>query len=194
MPGFPVLHYLLEFAQTHVHWVGDDIQPSHPLSPPFPLALSLSQDQGLFNELPLHSRWPKYWSFIFSISPSNEYSGLIAFSIDWFGLLAGQETLESSPAPQFKNVNSLVLSLLYGLILVSVHDYWKTIALTIWIFVGKVTSLLFNMLSRLVIIFLPKSKSLLISWLQSSSTVIWEPKKINSVTVSTFSHLFVVKW
>ena len=89
-PGFPVHHQLLELAQTHVHRIGDAIQPSHPLlSPP---ALNLSQHQGP-NESALHIRWPKYWSFSFSISPSNDYSGLISFRIDWFDLLAVQETL-----------------------------------------------------------------------------------------------------
>ena len=91
-PGFPVLHYLLEFAQTHVHWVNDAIQPSNPLSPPSPPVLNLSQRQGLF---PLCIRWPKYWNFSFSISLSSEYSGLISFRIDWFDLLAVQGTLKS---------------------------------------------------------------------------------------------------
>ena len=88
-PGFPVLYYLLEFAQTHVHRVSDAIQPSHPLSSSFPPAFNLSQHQGL------HIWWPKYWSFSFSISPSNEYSGLVSFGIDWFDLLAVQGTLAS---------------------------------------------------------------------------------------------------
>ena len=95
MPGFPVLHYLLEFAQTHVHWVSVTNQPSHPLSPPSPPALNLSLHRVFSNESALHIRWPKYWSFSFSISPSNEYSGLIFFRIDWFDLLAVQETLKS---------------------------------------------------------------------------------------------------
>ena len=125
------------------------------------------------NESVLHIRWPKYSSFSFSISPSDEYSGLISFRIDWFHLLAVQGTLqESSPTPQFKSTNSSALSFLYSPTLTSIHDYWKTIALTRWTFVGKVTSLLFNMLSRLIITFLPGSKHLLISWLQSQSTVI----------------------
>ena len=95
IPGFPVLHYLPEFAQTHAHWVSDAIQPSHPLSPPY-AALNFSQDQGFFNESALcSSLWPKFWSFSFSISPSDEYSGLISFSIDWFDLLTVQGTLNS---------------------------------------------------------------------------------------------------
>ena len=87
-PGFLVHHQLPELVQTHVHWVGDTIQPSNPLSSPFPPAFNLSQHQGLFNESVLHIRWPKYWSFNFSISPSNEYSGLI--SLGWTGLISLQ--------------------------------------------------------------------------------------------------------
>ena len=95
MPGFPVLHHLPEPAQTQVHRIGDAIQPSHPLLSPSPPALYLSQHQGLFSESALHLRWPKYWSFSFSISPSNEYSGRISFRMDWLDLLAVQGTLQS---------------------------------------------------------------------------------------------------
>ena len=94
-PGIPVLRNLPEFAQTHVHRVGDVIQPSHPLSSPSPPALNLSQHQGLFQWVGLHIRWPKCWSFSFSISPSNEYSGLMSFRMDWFDLLAVPGTLKS---------------------------------------------------------------------------------------------------
>ena len=94
-PGLPVHHQLLELAQTHVHGVSDAIQPSHPLSSPSPPAFNLSQYQGLFQWVCLHIRCPKYWSFSFSISPSNAYSGLISFRIDWFDLLAVQGTLKS---------------------------------------------------------------------------------------------------
>ena len=94
-PGFPVLHYRLEFAQTHVHWVSDAIQPSHPLSSPSSSALNLSSIRVFSNESTLRIRWPKYWNFNFSISPSNECSGLISFRMDWFDLLAVQETLKS---------------------------------------------------------------------------------------------------
>ena len=95
MPGLPVLHYLPDFAQIHVHWVGDAISPSHPSQPSFPFAFNLSQHRGLYNESALHTRWSKYWSFSFSISPSNKYSGLISFRIDWFDLLAVQGTFKS---------------------------------------------------------------------------------------------------
>ena len=95
VPGFPVLHYLLGFVQTHVHQVGDAIQTSYPLSSPSPPALNHSQHQGFSSESALRIRWPKYWSFSFSISPSNEYSGLISFRIDWLDLLAVQGTLKS---------------------------------------------------------------------------------------------------
>ena len=94
-PGFTVLHYLLDFAQTHVHWVDDAFQTSHPLSPPSPPALNLFQHQSLFQWIYLFNRWPKYWSFSFITSPSSEYSGLISFRIDWFDLLAVQGTLKS---------------------------------------------------------------------------------------------------
>ena len=138
------------------------------------------------NESVLHIRWPKYWSFSFSISPSNEYSGLISFRMDWFGPLAVQGTLKSSPTPQFKSINSLTLSFLYGPTLTSIRDYWKNHSLTRQTFVSKVLFLLFNMLSKLVMAFLPKSMNLLISWLQLWS-VILEPKKIKPLTVSTVS-------
>ena len=109
-------------------------------------------------------RWPKYWSFRFSISTSNEYSGLISFRIDWLDLLAAQGTLkESSPTPQFKSINTLALSFLYSPTLTSIHDYWKNHTLTRWTFVSKVMSLLYNMLPRLVIAFPPRSRHLLIS-------------------------------
>ena len=94
-PGLPVHHQLPELAPTHVHWVGDAIQPSHPPSSPSPPAFNLSQHHGISNESVLCIRWPKYWSFSFSISPSNEYSGLISFRMDWLDLLAVQGTLKS---------------------------------------------------------------------------------------------------
>ena len=128
------------------------------------------------NESILHTRWPKYWSFSFSISPSNEYSGLISFRMDWLDLLPVQGTQESSPTHTSK-VSILFLMLSFFIVQLS-YPYMttgKTIALTRQIFVGKVMCLLFNMLSRLVIAFLPRSKRLLISWLQSPSAF-WSPK------------------
>ena len=125
MAGFLVHHQLPEFAQTYVHQVSGAIQPPHPLSCPSPPAFSLSQHQGLFHELVLHIRWPRYWSFRFSIGPSNEYSGLISFRMDWLDLLAVQGALKSSPTPQFKSINSSELSFLYGPTLTSIHDYGK---------------------------------------------------------------------
>ena len=122
-PGVPFHHQLLELAQTHVHRVSDAIQPCYPLSSPSSPAFSLSQHLGLFQRVVLCIRWPKYWSF--SFSPSNEYSGLISFRINWFDLLADQKTLESSPTPQFQSINSLVLSFLYSPTLTSICDYWK---------------------------------------------------------------------
>ena len=112
---------------------------------------------------------------------------MISFRMDWFNLLAVQGTLESSPTPQFKSINSLVLTLLYGPTLTSIPDYWNNHSYVYMDFVGKVMCLFFNMLSRLVIAFLPRSNCLLISWLQSPPAVIFEPKKIKSVTVFTIS-------
>ena len=117
------------------------------------------------NKSVLCIRWPKYWSFSFSTSPTNEYSVLISFRIDWFDLCSPRDSQESSPIPQFKSINSSVLSFLYGPLSHLYMTTGKTIALTRWTFNGKVMSLLFNMLSRLVIAFLPRSKRLLISWL-----------------------------
>ena len=134
------------------------------------------------NELALRIRWPKYWSFSFSISPSNEYSGLISFRIDWFDILAVQRTLKSLLQHHSLKTSFLCHSAFFTVQLS--HPYLtmdvtirRTIAFTIRTFVGKVISLLFNMLSRFVITFLPRSKHLLISWLQSPSAVIWESKK-----------------
>ena len=139
------------------------------------------------NESVLRIRWPKYWSFNFGISPSNEYSGLITFRMDWLDLLAVQETLKSLQQHSSK-VSILQCSAFFIVQLSHPHMIpGKTIALTRWTFVDKVMSLLFNMLSRLVIIFLPRSKHLLISWLQSPSAVILVPKKIKSDTVSIVS-------
>ena len=140
------------------------------------------------SESALHIRWPKYWSFSFSTSPSNEHPGLIFFRMDWLDLLAVQGTLKSL-LQHHSSKASILWHSAFFLVQLS-HTYMttgKTIALTRWTFVGKVMSLFFNMLSRLVITFLPKSKCLLISWLQSSSAVILEPPKIKSVTVSIVS-------
>ena len=168
--------------------LGDAIQPSHPLSSPSPPAFSLAQHQGLYNQSVLHIRWPKYWSFSFSISPSNECSGLISFRKDWLDLLAVQGTLKSL-LQHHSSKASIFLPSAFFTVQLS-HPYMtngKTIALIRWNFVGRVMSLLFNMLSRLVIAFVPRSKCLLISWLQSPSAVILEPPKIKSDTVSTVS-------
>ena len=129
-------------------------------------------------ESAVHIRWQKYWHFSFNISPSNEYSGLISFRMDWLDLLAIQGTLKSLLQHQSSKASILLCSACF--IVQLAHPYMttgKTIALTRWMFIGKVMSLLFNMLSRLVIAFLPRSKHLLISWLQSSSAVILEPQK-----------------
>ena len=165
-PGFPVLHHLLEHAQTHVHRFGDAIQSSHPLSSLFLLPSIFPSNRAFSNELALPIRWPKYWTkyWSFSISPSNEYSGLISFRIDQLDLLAVQGTLKS--LLQHHNSKASVLWHSAFFIVQLSHPYMttgKTIALTIRTFVGKVMFLLFNMLSRSVITFLPRSKCLLIS-------------------------------
>ena len=149
--GLPVHHQLPKFTETHVHRVGDAIQPSHPLSSPSPSALNLPQHQGLFQGVSC-IRWPKYWSSSFSISPSSEYSGLISFRMDWLDLLAVQGTLKSLLQHHSSKASILLCSAFY--IVQLLYPYMitgKTIALTRWTFVGKVMSLLFNMLSGLVI-------------------------------------------
>ena len=156
MPGLPVHYQLPEFTQTHVHWVDDAIQPSHPLSSPSPPASNPSQHQSFSNESALHIRWPKYWSFSFSISPSKEHPGLISFRMDCLALLEVQGTLKSLLQNHSSKASILWCSAFFTVQLS--HPYMttgKTIALTRWTFVGKVMSLLFNMLCRLVITFLP---------------------------------------
>ena len=146
------------------------------------------------NESTLHMRWPKYWSFSFSISLSNEYPGLISFRMDWLDLLAVQGTLKSLLQHHSSKESILWCSGFFTAQLS--HSYMttgKTIALTRRTFVGKVISLLFNMLSRLLITFLPRSKCLLISWLQSSSAVILEAKKVSLTLFPLFPHLFPMK-
>ena len=145
------------------------------------------------NESVLPIRWPKYWSFSFSISPINEYLGLISFTIDWFNLLAVQGTLKS--LLQHHSSKASILQCPAFFVVQLSHPYvttGKSIDLTWWTFVGKVMSLLFNMLSRFVIVFLPRSKHLLISWLQSSaSALIWEPPLPPKKSVSLF-HFFPI--
>ena len=177
-PGFPV--QLPELAQIHVHQVGDVIQPSHPLSSPSPPTFNLSQHQGLF-------KW---------VSSSYQVAKVLEFqlqhqSFQWtprIDLLAVQGTLKSLLQHHSSKASVLQRSAFFIVQFSRLYlTTGKTIALTRRTFVGKVTSLLFNMLSRLVITFLPRSKRLLISWLQSPSTVILEPRKIKSATVSTVS-------
>ena len=140
------------------------------------------------NESGLHIRWPKYWGFSFSISPSNVYSGLISFRMDWLDLLAVQGTVKSLLQHHSSKVSVLWCSVFFMVQISHLHmTIGKTIALTIRTFVDKLTSLLFNKLSSLVLAFLPRSRHLLISWLQSPSAVIWGPKKIKSLTDSIVS-------
>ena len=186
-PGLPVHHKLPELTQTHVYQVGDAIQPSNPLLSPSSPVPNPTQHQGLFQWVNSSHQVAKVLEFqlqhqSFQWTPP----GLISFRMDWLDLLAVQGTLKSllqhhsSKAPIFRCLAFFTVQLS--------HPYMatgKTIALNRWTFVGKVISLLFNMLSRLVITFLPRSKRLLISWLQSPSAVILEPQKIKSDTVSS---------
>ena len=187
-PGIPVDHQLLELTQTHVHQV---VMPSshlvlfRPLSllPPIP-----PSPRDFSNESALCMRWPKYWSFSFSTSPSNKHPGLISLRMDWLYLLAVQGTLKNLLQHHTLKASSFQRSAFFTFQLS--HPYMTTVKTTVLIrctFVGKVMSLLSNMLSRLVITFLLSSNRLLISWLQSPSAVILEPPKIKSDTVSTVS-------
>ena len=181
MPGLPVHHQLPEFTQTQVHRVSGAIQLPHPLSSRSP-AFNLSSIRTFSNELSFHIRWPKYWSFSFCISPSNEYSELISFRIDWLNLLAIQGTLKSLLQHHSPKASILWCSAFFMVQLS--HPYittGKTIALTMWTFVGKVMYQLFNMLPRLVIAFLPRSNFM------AASAVILEPKKMKALTVSIVS-------
>ena len=171
--GLPDQHQLPEFTQTRVCWVGDAIQPSHPLSSPSPHPSIFPSIRVFSNESVVHIRWPKYWSFSFSISPSNEYSGLISFRMDWLDLLAVQGNLNS--VLQHHSSKASILQCSAFFIVQLSHPYMttgKTIVLMRQTFVGKVMSLFINMLSRLVITFLLRRKHLLISWLQW----FWSPK------------------
>jgi len=175
-------------TQTHVHRVSDAIQPSHPLLSPSPPALNLSQHQGLFWWVSSLHQVAKVLEFQLQHSPSNEHPGLISFRMDWMDGLAVQGTLKSLLQHRGSKASTLWHSAFFTVQLS--HPYMttgKTIALTRRTFVGKVMSLLLNMLSRLVITFLPRSKRLLISWLQSPSAMILERRKIKSATVSTVS-------
>ena len=167
-PGLPVHHQFPEFTQAHVHWVGDVIHHlilCHPLLLPPSIFPSI---RVFSNEPVLRIRWPKYWSFSFSISPSNVYSGLISFRMDWWDILAVQGTLKSLLHHHSSKASILWCSDFF--MVQFSHPYMttgKTIALARWTLIDKVMSLLFNMLTRLVIAFLPRRKCLLISWLQS---------------------------
>ena len=191
MPDFTVHHQLQELAQTHVMST-ESVMPFNHLILCRPLLLlpSVFPSIRVFSKESVFCiRWPKYWSFSFSISLSNEYSRLISFRIDWFDLFAVQGTCQgllqhhSSKAYIFQHSTFFIVQLSRPYM-----STGKTIALAWWTLVGKVLSLLLNMLSRLVITFLPRSKHLLISWLQSPSAVILEPPKIKSATRLYFHH------
>ena len=187
-PSFTVSQSLLKLMSI------ESVRPSNHLCPLLLLPSVFPSIMVFSNELALHIRGPKYWSFSFSISPSNECSGLISFKIDWFGLLVVQGAVKS--LVQHHNSKASVLQPSAFFVVPLSHPYvttGKTIALTKHTFVGKAMSLLFNTLSRFVIAFLPRIKHLLISWLQSLSAVILEPKERKFVSVSTFSTIFAMK-
>ena len=169
MPGSSVPHCLLKFMSIESGMLSNHLILCQPL---LFLPSNFPNTRVFSNESALWIKWPKYWSFSFSISPSNEYSKLISFRIGWFDLLAVQRSLKSLLQHHNLKISILWHSFLHGLTLIFVHDYCKTMALIIWTFVGKVMSLLFNTLFGFVIVFLQRSKRLLISWLQSLSTVI----------------------
>ena len=189
MPGFPVHHQLPKSLPKLMSI--ELVMPSNHLILCRPLLLlpSIFPSIRVFsNELALCLRWPKYWSFSFNISLSNEHPGLISFRMDWLDLFAVQGTLKSLLQHHSSKASILQCSAFFTVEFS--HPYMttgKSIALTRWTFVGKVMSLFFNIVPSLVITFLPRSKRLLISWLQSPSAVILEPKKIKSDTVSTVS-------
>ena len=188
MPGLPVHHQLPESTQTHVHWVGDAIRPSHPLSSPSPPALNLSQHQNLFKWVSSSHQMAKVLEFHLQYQ-SHQWTPRTDFlRMDWLDFFAVQGTLRSLLQHHSSKASILQCSAFFTVQLS--HPYMttrKTIALIRQTFVDKVMSLLLNMLSRLVITCLPKSKHLLISWLQSPSAVILEPRKIKSATVSAVS-------
>ena len=184
MPGFPVRHQMLGLAQTHVHRVSDAIQPSRPLSPPSPPAFNLSQHQGLFQWVSSSHQVTKVLEFQLQYQPF-QWIFRTDFLMDWLDLLAVQETLKSH-LPHHSSKASILQWSAFFIVQFS-YPYvntGKAIALTRQTFAGNVMSLLFNMLSRLVIAFLPRGECFLISWLQSPFAVILEPPKIKSVTVS----------
>ena len=177
-PGLPVHHQLPEFTQTHVHQVGDAIQPSHPLLFPSPPATNPSQHQGLFQWVNSLLEVAKVLEFQLQHQSFQWTPGLISFRMDWLDLLSLQGSLKSLLQHHSSKASILQHSAFFT-VQIS-HPYLttgKTVALTRRTFVGKVMSLLFNMLSKLVIIFLPRSKRLLISWLQSLSALFWSPPK-----------------
>ena len=191
IPGLPVHHQLPEFTQTHPHWVHDAIQPSHPLSSPIPPALNLSQHQSLSNKSTFCIRWPKYWSFSFDISPSMNTKGLI--SLGWTGWISLQSKGLSSLLQHHSSKASILQPSAFFTVQLS-HPYMttgKTIALTGRTFVGKVVSLLFNMLSRLVITFLPRSPCVVFSYAVGRGCLLWPVHSLGK-TVLAFALLHSV--
>ena len=194
MPGFPVLHCLLEFAETHVLWVSDAIQPSHPLSPLLLLPSIFPSIRVFSNESVLLIKWPKYWSFSFSISPSNEYSGLNSFRITLFELLAVQETLNS-----LLQYHSLKASILWcSAYMVQILDpYMSTgniMALHIWTFVGKWCLCFLIHCQSFSYLFFQGASVLAFRGCSHHPHWFWSPRKWNLTLFPHFPHLFAMKW
>ena len=193
-PGLPVPDHLLKFAEVHVHCISDAIQPFHPLIPSSPCHQSFPGIRGFSNESAVHIRWPKYWSFRFGISPSNEYSGLISLKIDWFDLLC-QGTLRSLLQHHSLKMSILWCSAFFIVQLLPPYvPTGKTIALSLLTFVSRVMSLPFNTLSRFVTAFLLRSNCLLISWCSHHHPRwFWSPRRGNLSLLPTFPLIFVMK-
>ena len=195
-PGFPVHHKLPESAQTHVHWVSDAIQPSHPLWAPFSRPSIFPSIRVFSIESILCIRWTKYWSFSFSITPSNDYSGLISFRIAWLHICAVQGTLKS--LLQHHSSRAPILQCSAFFIVQLSHPYMttgKTIALTRWTLVCKVMYLLFHMMSRLITAFLPRKGRKSFNFM--AAVTIWSDLGAlkNSLSLfPLFPHLFSMKW
>ena len=193
MPGFPVHHQVPELAQTYIHQVGDVIKPSHLLLSLSLPDFNLSQHQVFSDESVFCIRWPKYWSFSVSISPSNEYSGLISFRTDLYDLPTIQGILKS--LLQYHSSKALILWCSAFFMVQLPHPYMstgKTIALTRWNFVEKVMFLLFNMLPRLAITFLPRSSVFYFHGCSHYLQLSWSPRKYSLLLFPLFPHLFAI--
>ena len=192
--GLPVPHHLPELAQVHIHCIGDAMQPPHPLMPSFPSALNLSQHQGFFQWVMCSHQMTKILELQLQ-HQSFQWIFRVDLTYDWqvWSPCCPRDLQESSPSPPFQGFNSLSLCFFYGPAPTTIVTTGKTISLTTWTFVSRVMALLFNALSGLVNAFLPRSNCLLLSWLQSPSTVIWSPRRGNLSLLPHFPLLFAMQ-